>query len=331
MKVSILVPVYGVEKYIERCAVCLMEQTYDNIEYIFVDDASPDRSVEFLQDVIKRYPHRGEQVKIVHHEQNLGLAGARTTAIKAASGDFLMHVDSDDWIEPNTVELCVRKQQETGADYIYFDIVVHHINYNKIWTKPTFKSSRDMCLSMIRCEVPVTVWGALIKTSLQKDNEIFPEIGVNMGEDYQQTPRLLYFAHRIAHLEEKLYHYDYTNPAGYCNSGISESRLFQSQRSYKIIETFCQGKGGDIEEAMQIAQLRFRAGYLIDFVKGKIYYAYYQKYLDEINNYDRRLWKYCTKVERIVMCLRNIYLVAAFVKIMRPVKHVLSWLRSKFC
>ena len=69
-KVSILVPVYGVEKYIERCARSLFEQTYDNIEYIFVDDCTKDRSIEILQKVLEDYPNRKNQVKILHHEKN---------------------------------------------------------------------------------------------------------------------------------------------------------------------------------------------------------------------------------------------------------------------
>lgn len=68
-KVSILVPVYGVEKYIERCARSLFEQTYDNIEYIFVDDCTKDRSIEILQKVLEDYPNRKNQVKILNHEK----------------------------------------------------------------------------------------------------------------------------------------------------------------------------------------------------------------------------------------------------------------------
>lgn len=68
-KVSILVPVYGVEKYIERCARSLFEQTYDNIEYIFVDDCTKDRSIEILQKVLEDYPNRKKQVEILHHEK----------------------------------------------------------------------------------------------------------------------------------------------------------------------------------------------------------------------------------------------------------------------
>ena len=107
-KVSILVPVYGVEKYIERCARSLFEQTYDNIEYIFVDDCTKDRSIVILQKVLEGYPNRKNQVKILHHEKNRGLSAARNTALDASTGDYLMHVDSDDYLRKDAVLLLQR-------------------------------------------------------------------------------------------------------------------------------------------------------------------------------------------------------------------------------
>ena len=116
--VSILVPVYNVEQYIERCARSLFEQTYDNLEYIFVDDCTPDKSIQILERVLAEYPQRREQTKIIHHDRNRGLAAARNTAVENCSGVFLTHVDSDDWIEFNAVELLVNKQQENDADIV---------------------------------------------------------------------------------------------------------------------------------------------------------------------------------------------------------------------
>ena len=76
-KVSVVIPVYGVEKYIERCARSLFEQTLDDIEYIFVNDCTKDRSIDILNEVINDYPARKQQVRIVHHEENKGSALAR--------------------------------------------------------------------------------------------------------------------------------------------------------------------------------------------------------------------------------------------------------------
>ena len=116
MKVSVLVPVYGVEKYIERCAVSLFEQTYENLEYIFVDDCSPDNSIEILENVLERYPHRKEQTTIIQLEENGGLGNARKVSFKKATGEYVTFVDSDDFVSERMIELLVSKAQETGAD-----------------------------------------------------------------------------------------------------------------------------------------------------------------------------------------------------------------------
>ena len=75
--ISILIPVYNVEKFIERCARSVFEQTYENLEYVFVDDCSPDKSIQILERVLAEYPKREKQTKIIHHDKNRGVAAAR--------------------------------------------------------------------------------------------------------------------------------------------------------------------------------------------------------------------------------------------------------------
>lgn len=116
--VSILVPVYSVEKYIERCARSIFEQTYQNLDIVFVDDCTPDKSIEILRRVLDDYPERKAQTRIIRHEHNQGLAAARNTAVAAATGTFLTHVDSDDWLELDAVEELVKKQVETGVAFV---------------------------------------------------------------------------------------------------------------------------------------------------------------------------------------------------------------------
>lgn len=110
MNVSILVPIYLVERYIKRCAISLFEQTYNNIEYIFVDDCTPDKSIEILNDIINKYPYRKQNIKIIHNKVNLGIAAVRNICIKNASGDFVIFVDSDDYLEKDAVEKLVVQQ-----------------------------------------------------------------------------------------------------------------------------------------------------------------------------------------------------------------------------
>ena len=94
-KISIIVPIYNVEQYIERCARSLFEQTYDDIEYVFVDDCSPDNSLNILYEVLNDYPHRISNVKIIRHIENKGLTAARNSGLEVATGDYIAHCDSD--------------------------------------------------------------------------------------------------------------------------------------------------------------------------------------------------------------------------------------------
>ena len=122
-KVSIVIPVYNVEKYIERCVRSLFEQTLDDIEYIFVDDCSPDQSVAVLQSTLQDYPNRKESVRIIRHKENKGVAVARNAGINAAQGKYLIHCDSDDWVDANpiirltatSIRLCLLR----NVPYIY--------------------------------------------------------------------------------------------------------------------------------------------------------------------------------------------------------------------
>ena len=109
-QVSVLVPVYRVDRFIERCARSLFEQTYDNLEYIFVDDCSTDNSIAILRRVMEDYPERKGQVRIIRPERNRGLAAARNTALDAANGLFVTHVDSDDYLDRDAIRLLVEKQ-----------------------------------------------------------------------------------------------------------------------------------------------------------------------------------------------------------------------------
>lgn len=117
-RVSILVPIYGVEQYIERRARSLFEQTCQELEYVFVNDCTPDKSMELLSGVLEDYPERKGAVKIVNHEKNRGLAASRNTGVENATGEFVCLVDSDDWLERNAVEVLLEGQQKKDADMV---------------------------------------------------------------------------------------------------------------------------------------------------------------------------------------------------------------------
>ena len=100
-KLSVIVPIWGVEKYIEKCARSLFESDLDDMEFIFVDDCTPDKSIELLEALMEQYPERKKQSSIVRHEVNKGLPQARKTGFEASRGEFVTYCDSDDWVAPS--------------------------------------------------------------------------------------------------------------------------------------------------------------------------------------------------------------------------------------
>ena len=124
-KVSVLVPVYGVEKYIERCARSLFEQTMDDIEFIFVDDCTPDHSIEILKSVIEeyrlRFAEKKYEVRIERLPTNSGLAAVRRHGIQLATGDYIINCDSDDWVDVTMYEKMYNKAIEEDADMVVCD------------------------------------------------------------------------------------------------------------------------------------------------------------------------------------------------------------------
>ena len=208
IKVSILVPVYGVEKYIEQCATTLFGQTYKNIEYVFVDDCSLDKSINILETVLNKYPQRKNQVIIIHHQCNRGLGAARKTALSASTGDFILNVDSDDYLLPDAVEKLVNEQKKTGADII--SGAFQYLFNNKLQTKSSCKGiSKQTALKLLLIQntIPYNIWGRLIRKSIYSENGIDAIEGVNMAEDYGLIPRLVFAAESIVYIDDVIYIY----------------------------------------------------------------------------------------------------------------------------
>lgn len=249
-KVSICVPVYGVEKYIGRCAETLFKQTYDNIEYIFVNDCTPDESMSILENILKLYPERKKQVRIINHKSNLKLGNARNTAVSAATGDFIIHVDSDDYIDLNLVEKCVKLQKKTQADIIYFDGIQYTNKSNGLISRPRYNTQESLLLNTLSRRIPVSIWGLMIRRSLYVDNNIQVEGNINCSEDFIVTSRLFYFTHNIAKLDNVFYHYDCTN-----EGSITAKKSLSSIRDNIKVLDFIADFYKDKEDKYQIAVL----------------------------------------------------------------------------
>lgn len=242
MRVSLLVPVYGVEKYIGQCAASLFGQTYGDIEYVFVDDCTPDDSIRVLKEVASRYPERENQIRIIRHERNRGLGAARKTALQAATADYVMHIDSDDYLALDAVHQLVAEQQHSGADIVTGGFSYHYENgHEEHFLYPALDRSTTLKLMLIQNTLMPHIWGRLVKKSLYVDHDIWPIEGINMAEDLALTPRLIMVAANISYIKGSIYRYR-------INSGAS---TFSNQLSRKNIVSYLK--------AMQVLFLFFKA------------------------------------------------------------------------
>ena len=141
-KISIIIPIYNVAKYIEKCVCSLMEQTLDDIEYIFVNDCTLDNSIEILQKTLEKYPNRKDSCKIIHHDTNKGPAVTRNTGLELAIGEYIAFCDSDDWVEITMYEELYNKAKKENADIVYSDIKMISTHSSHIYSASKFSDNK---------------------------------------------------------------------------------------------------------------------------------------------------------------------------------------------
>lgn len=216
-KVSVLVPIYNVSKYIERCAHTLFNQTFADIEFVFVNDCTPDDSVKILEYVLSQYPNR-KNVKIIAHVQNKGLAEARNTAIKNSSGEYILHVDSDDYLELNAIQLLYEKAVCSDADLVLSDYQIVYSDYNKILRTNYVSNPKEYAKLLLKRRTIPNIIGKLIKRCVVVDNGIFAVTGLNQGEDYLITPKVAYCSRKVEYVPLPLYNYVKDIPTSYTSN-----------------------------------------------------------------------------------------------------------------
>lgn len=209
-KVSIIIPVYKAEKYIERCVRSLFSQTLNDIEYIFVDDASPDKSIDIVRRISKEYPERLHQIKIIRHDTNNGVSQSRQDGLDSSTGEYIIHCDPDDWIEPNMYESLYLKANEDNADIVICDYILETRNSSRLMTqKPKGLTPYEVLSDIAEGKIYGCFWNKLIRaeTIIHYNIRLIPN--QNVCEDLFFFLLLLKQKVKIAYLNEGLYHYDY--------------------------------------------------------------------------------------------------------------------------
>lgn len=250
IRLSVLVPVYGVERWIGDCARSLFGQTlWEGIEFIFVDDASPDRSIEVLGRVLAEHPARVPQTRILRHPANRGLAAARRTAIDAARGEWLLHVDSDDLLLPDAAaRLVAAADARPDADLVfggYFaaENPAHDPPHRRLAIRPP-RWPRERMLRVLVAQshrIANRTWGVLIRRSLCTERHIYPVEGINFAEDYAVMPRLVHAARAVAVVRMPLYGYRTARDGSYMRR-LDDRAAAQYVAACRVVTDYLKGQ-----------------------------------------------------------------------------------------
>ena len=209
-KISIIIAVFRCEEYIEACACSLFEQTMEHIEYLFINDATPDNSIEILNRVINKYPKRKPFVKIINLEANRGVSNARRVGIENATGEYIIHCDSDDWVEKDMYEKLYLKAKETNADIVGCNFRHEFSDIQYDFHQQYADNMEENIRRLINGRLFPSLCTSLTKRSIITDNKISFPIGLNMGEDLFFNLKLYLYAKIIVGIDWTPYHYRHT-------------------------------------------------------------------------------------------------------------------------
>lgn len=209
--ISIIIPVYNVEPYLPRCLDSVAGQTYGDFEAILIDDGSSDRSGA----ICDKYAAQDSHFRVIH-QPNGGVSVARQTGLEAARGEYVIHIDPDDWVEPDMLEELYTKALEENADIVVSDFFMGKRYYSQAFEPLTAKS---LTRGMLFQQLHGSCWNKLMKRTCYSAHHIkFEPTDICIKEDLLFNLRLLQYNPKVTYLPRAFYHYCfYSNTGSLCH------------------------------------------------------------------------------------------------------------------
>lgn len=231
VKVSVIVPIYNVEKYIGKCILSIIEQTYKNIEIILVDDGSLDDS----GNIADEYATRDNRIKVIH-KANAGVSAARNSGLDAATGDFVCFSDGDDYVMPYYVEHLLKLCLTDNADVAYtVDMYTTFHNEHVANSHVKVITPEDATENILCYKVPIGVYSKLFNREfLVKNNIRFLE-DVYIGEGFNFNTACFQRANKVVMSNERIYFYRRDNEASAMTS-FKEAKCLMALKAIDIIK-----------------------------------------------------------------------------------------------
>lgn len=254
--ISIIVPVYKVEDYLEKCIESILNQTYKNIEIILVDDGSPDRCGKICDD----YAIKDNRIKVIH-KKNGGLSEARNYGINIASGEYILFIDSDDYIDKNMCEILIKEAKKNDSDIVicnYYNVKENDYFINKM----SITNNKILLTNLEMMKIfflkgyseTIIVWNKLYKKKLFYTNENIRFPVGKLHEDIFTIYKLYYIANKIVVVNKPLYYYVQRKES--IMGKFSEKNIIAHMDCIKEYYIFSKNKKINMKYMVQIASLR---------------------------------------------------------------------------
>ncbi len=242
IKVSILVPFFKVEKYVGKCVESLFSQTYKNIEYIFVNDCTPDGSMEVINEYIEKY-HVNEKCKIICHEVNMGISASRNDCLDNMTGDYFLFIDSDDYIDKDMVELLVEAALREDADISGCGYTEEYPDHSIEFPQFYSNNHDEMMRAITMLTIKGVMWKLLVKSTIvtEHKDEVRFVPDRNMVDDYMFCCQIFYYAKRFAGVDRCMYHWIQYNPNNYTHTTVFAVK--SQAAAIEMTESFYLKKG----------------------------------------------------------------------------------------
>lgn len=294
IKISVIVPIYNTEKYLKRCINSILIQNFLEYELILINDGSKDKSLE----VAKSY---ADSRIVLISKENEGLSATRNLGIKIARGEYILHIDSDDWIEQGYLNDVYSRAKEKDADIVVTDFYIDYDNgelkyiRNKMNKEETNLSSIE---NLKNGGITPNVWNKLIRKRLYVDNNILHPIELSYGEDLAVIPRLMYYAKKVVYINKAYVHY-IQNPDSIVHN-ISLKTIYDLDKSCEILENFFRDR--EIDNISEFRRLHF----------SRIIYKYSNDFKDKKSKEIISKYFNCIKTIKLVSIKNKRYRIYIF-------------------
>ncbi|MBF1423341.1 MAG: glycosyltransferase family 2 protein [Prevotella histicola] len=235
-----IVPIYNVSAYIEKSVRSLLEQSYSNIEYIFINDCSSDDSEIKLRRIIEGFPERRNKIKVITNEQNLGAATTRNIGLDMARGEYVMFADSDDWISLDYVESMVHKIESGGDDIVYCDYFESYNNHDNRISQAYGQDNIECIRAMLGRGMHGSTCNKIYRRSfLLASKQRFVD-GADLFEDVSWNIRLFACTIKISYIPKAFYHYVQYNSNSIIKSmASSEKKRDRAMQRIENVRVAC--------------------------------------------------------------------------------------------